>query len=109
MHHPHEDVIAMGAPQNYSHRKCIQAQGGYRRDMAACSALDLSAGYLRSEDLLEKTCGSIAIQHEVRHFLSHGTCPPEGPKRSVLILRGSCPSSTRNMETSSTKGVGPQT
>src|SRR5262249_21249517 len=109
MHRPHEDAVAMGAPQDCSHRRYIQAQGAHRRHMAACFALNLCTGYLGSEDLLEKTCSGIAVQHAVRHVLGHGTCPPEGPKRSVLIVRGSCSSSTRNLDTSSTKGVGPQT
>src|SRR5438477_618138 len=51
----------------------------------------------------------LAIQHEVRIVPSHCLYPPVGPNRSVLIVRASCPSSTRNLETSSTKGVGPQT
>ena len=35
--------------------------------------------------------------------------PPVGPKRSVLMRCGSCPSSTSAAATASTNGVGPQT
>src|SRR5262245_35100497 len=109
MHGPNEDAIATGAPSNCSHRRCIQEQRRQRCDLSASFALNLCTGYLTSEDLLKKICRSIAIQHEVRHVFSHDTFPPEGPKRSVLIVRESCPSSTRNLETSSTNDVGPQT
>jgi hypothetical protein len=37
------------------------------------------------------------------------TYPPVGPKRSVLIRAGSCPSRTSPPDTCSTKPVGPQT
>src|ERR1700757_4581454 len=77
--------------------------------MAARFALDLRGRYLRNEKFLKETCGSITVQHKVRDVFSHGAYTPEGPKRSVLIVKGSCPSSTRNLETSSTRGVDPQT
>src|SRR5262249_7761287 len=61
------------------------------------------------EKFLKKSYGSITFLREIGDVLSHDACPPEGPKRSVLIVRGSWPSSTRNLATSSTKGVDPQT
>src|ERR1700745_533970 len=76
---------------------------------AACVTLRLCDSYITSEEFLKKSRGSIALEFEVRDVVSHGVYPPEGPKRSVLIVRGSYPSSTRNLETSSTKGVDPQT
>src|SRR5262249_32115517 len=69
----------------------------------------LCDSYIGREKFLKKSYGSITFLREIGHVLSHDACPPEGPKRSVLIVSGSCPSSTRNLETSSTKGVDPQT
>jgi hypothetical protein len=105
MRMPSQRIQLRTAPIGAAYRRKEPTAAG----RAACLALNLCGRYLKNEDLLKKTCGSIAIQNEVRTILSHGTCPPEGPKRSVLIVRGSCPSSTRTLEAVSTKGVGPQT
>src|SRR6516164_1638530 len=88
-----------------SHWSRIRTQGAYAFYSAACLALRSCA----SEKPRKKRYGRVAVQHEIGDVLSHDACPPEGPKRSVLIVSGSCPSSTRNLETSSTKGVDPQT
>ncbi len=84
-------------------------QRAYCAGRAACIALNLCGRRISNEDFVKKTRGSIAIQYEIRAILSHRIYTPEGPKRSVLIVIGSCPSSTRCLETSSTKGVDPQT
>src|SRR5690349_21685724 len=63
----------------------------------------------RIRDRYCQSYGSVAFQHEIGGVLSHGACSPEGPKRSVLIVSGPQPSSTRKVETSSTKGEDPQT
>src|SRR5262245_12218582 len=91
-----ENAIAMGTPQNCSHWSRIQAQIAHGCRRVACRALNLCGRYLGYEDLLKETCGN------------HDAYSPVGPKRSVLIVRGSCPSSTRSLEAVSTKGVGPQ-
>ena len=84
---PHERATAMAAPQNRSHRRRIQTQGAYGFGRAARVALNLRGRYLEDEDLLEKTCGSVTIQNEMRVIRRHGA-HPEGPKRSVLIVKG---------------------
>ena len=84
----------------------MPTQRAYTFYGTACLAL---RGYIASKKFLKKSYGGIAFLHEIGDVVSHGACPPEGPKRSVLIVSGSCPSSTRNLETSSTKEVDPQT
>jgi len=106
---PHENAIAMGAPQDCSHWSRVRTQSAYTFYGTAGLALRSCDGYIASKKFLNKAYGSIAFQREIGDVLSHGACPPEGPKRSVLTVSGSCPSSTRNRETSSTKGVDPQT
>src|SRR5262245_33178347 len=103
----HETGIAMGTPENRPHRSRMQTQRAYRSGRAACLTLNLCGRYLENEDFLKKSCGSIAVQNEVRIIASHDA-HPEGPKRSVLIVRGSCPSSTRSPDAASTREVGPQ-
>src|SRR5690349_4238452 len=105
----HDNTIAMGTPENCPHARRIETQRAYGCSRAAGRALNLCGRDLKNEDFLKKTCGGVAIQNNVRSILRHGAYPPEGPKRSVLMVRGLCPSSTRSLETSSTKGVGPQT
>lgn len=87
----------------------MPTQRAYTFYGTACLALRSGDGYIASKKFLKKSYGGIAFQHEIGDVVSHGACPPEGPKRSVLIVSGSCPSSTRNLETSSTKEVDPQT
>jgi hypothetical protein len=65
--------------------------------------------HVSDKDLPKSACGGIAIQNKVQIVLSHRRYAPVGPNRSVLIVIASCPSSTKKLETSSTKGVGPQT
>src|SRR5262249_9667285 len=108
MDRPHENCIATGASQDCSHWRRIRTQRAEAFDRAACLALRVCERHITGEKLLNKSCATITVQHEVGDVISHGTCPPEGPKRSVLIVRGSCPSSTRKFATSSTKGVDPQ-
>jgi hypothetical protein len=60
--------------------------------------LYLRDGYVRSEYFVKTTGGSIAVQDEVGDVFGH-FYPPVGPKRSVLIAKASCPSSTRTLET----------
>src|SRR5262249_10416094 len=76
---------------------------------AACLALRSCDSHIASEKLLKKRYGLVAVQHEIGDVLSHDACPPEGPTLSVLIVSGACPRSSSNLETSSTKGVDPQT
>src|SRR5262245_51854357 len=97
MERSHESGLAIGTPANRSHRSRIQTQRPYGSAEPACIALDLCSRDLANEDLLKQTCGSIAVQNAVQHIPSHGI-HPEGPKRSVLIVRASCPSSTRSLE-----------
>src|SRR5262245_15969753 len=87
---PHENAITTGAPQDCSHRSRIETQSAYGSSGAARLALNLCGRDLNSEDVLKKTCGSIAIQNEIRVILGHGDYPPVGPKRSVQ--RGRRPS-----------------
>src|SRR5262245_22755855 len=103
-----ESGLAMGTPENRSHRSRIQTQRAYSCGRAAGLALNLRARYLKDEDFLKKTRGSIAVENESRVIASHDA-HPEGPKRSVLIATGLCPSSTRNVDAASTRDVGPQT
>src|SRR5580704_17050893 len=79
------------------------------RHGVACATLNLGDCYFRNKKFLKGSCGSVAIQHGLRAVLYHGAYPPVGPKRSVLMVGGSCPSWTRSLEAFSTKGVGPQT
>src|SRR6266568_3017516 len=69
---------------------------------AATGAGDLGERHFEREDGLQNPCGRIAIQL----VFHHGS--PVGPKRSVLMRTGSCPSSTRLAAAVSTNGVGPQ-
>src|SRR5262245_27675934 len=108
MERSHESGVAMGTPENCSHRSRIQMQRAYGSGKAARIALNLRSRDLENEDFLKKACGSIAIQNAVQVIGAHGV-HPEGPKRSVLILRGSCPRSTRRLAAASTSEVGPQT
>lgn len=103
----HESGLAMRTPENCSHWGRIQTQGAYGSGKAARIALDLRSRDLANEDFLEKARGSIAIENAAP-IISH-SIHPEGPKRSVLIVRGSCPSSTRRLDAASTSEVGPQT
>src|SRR5262249_35990345 len=105
----HENAIAMAASQNCSHLGGIERQRAHGSGRVACRALKLGCRYLKSEDFLKETRGRIAVEHGGRVVLSHHAYPPEGPKRSVLIVTGSYPRSTRSLDTFSTKGVGPQT
>src|SRR5262249_31501816 len=86
-----ENAIAIAASQNCSHWDGIQRQRAHGSGRVACRALKLRCRYLKSEDFLKETCGSIAVEHGGRVVLSHRAYPPEGPKRSVLIVTGSCP------------------
>src|SRR5262249_11325367 len=101
----------MRTPSQWLHLRTAPIGAAYGRKeptpsiAAACLALRSCA----SEKPRKKRYGRVAVQHEIGDVLSHDACPPEGPKRSVLIVSGSCPSSTRNLETSSTKVVDPQT
>src|SRR5262249_29389462 len=87
----------------------LRTQRAYSFYGTACLALRWCDSYIASKQFLKKSYGSVTFQHEIGDVLSHGPCPPEGPKRSVLIVSGSYPSSTRSLETSCTKGVDPQT
>src|SRR5215831_1188105 len=104
-----QNAIAMGAPQYCTHRGRIKTQGADGRGRVAGRALDLRDGGVKHEDLPKKTRRRIGVEHEISAVVGHDAYPPEGPNRSVLMRSGSCPSSTRNRATSSTKGVGPQT
>ena len=104
----HQNAFAIGTVQNRSHRCCVQGQRAYAAHAVACLASNLCERDIWSEDLLKKKRGCIAIEHEIGDVV-HGVYPPEGPKRSVLMLKGSNPSSTSRPETLSTNVVGPQT
>src|SRR5271166_2989269 len=65
----------------------------------------MRGGHVSDEDLAKSACSGVAIEDKVQIVLSHCAGPPVGPNRSVLIAIASCPSSTRKLETSSTKGV----
>jgi hypothetical protein len=105
---PHQDPVAMGTPQHSSHRGAIQTHSPEHLRGGARHALSLCCRHIKNEDFLKQTARSIAIQNEARICISHDTYAPVGPKRSVFMLKGSCPSPTRRLETLSTKGVGPQ-
>ena len=109
MNRPHQDPVATGTPQDSSHRGAIQTHSPEHLGGGARHALSLCCRRIKNEDFLKHTARGIAIQSEARICISHDTYSPVGPKRSVFMLRGSCPSSTRRLETLSTKGVGPQT
>src|SRR5262245_50001616 len=70
---------------------------------AAARTGGLYTGHFKGEDLLQETTDSIAIQFVFHH------ASPVGPKRSVLMRAGICPSTTRAVAAVSTNGVGPQT
>jgi len=57
---PHENAVALGAPQNRSHRSRIETQRAYGYGRAALLALNLRGRYFKNEDLLKKTCGGIS-------------------------------------------------
>src|SRR5262245_3234548 len=99
----------MHAPYDRSHWRGIQRKGTEALGGAAGRALDLRARCIKNEYFVKKARGGISIQNEACVSVSHGSYAPEGPKRSVFIARGSCPSSTRIFDAFSTKGVGPQT
>src|SRR5262249_62138715 len=99
---------ARGTRDTHCHGSRRQTQRAYRGGRAAGLALNLRARYLKDEDFLKKTRGSIAVENESRVIASHDA-HPEGPKRSVLIAAGLCPSCTRNVDAASTRDVGPQT
>jgi hypothetical protein len=80
-----EDFITNGTPEDQSR---IQTQSADRSGGAAPRALNLRRRNFRNEDFLQQTCRSIAVQDKVRVSLCHGAFPPEGPKRSILIVRG---------------------
>src|SRR5215467_10023036 len=105
----HQNGFAIGALQNRAHRSCVQGQRPYTVRAVAGLASDFRERNIRSEDVLKETCGGVAVEHEVGDIVSHGTYPPDGPNRSVLMLKGSKPSSTSRPEMISTKAVGPQT
>src|SRR5215813_3793988 len=105
----HQNVFAIGALQNRAHRSCVQGQRPYAVRAVAGLASDFRERKVRNEDVLKETCGSIAVEDEVGDIVSHGTYSPDGPNRSVLMLKGSKPSSTSRPEMISTKAGGPQT
>src|SRR5215831_8331608 len=105
----HQNAFAIGALQNRAHRSCVQGQGPYSARAVAGRASDCRERNIRNEDVLKQRCGGVAAEQEVGDIVGHGTYPPDGPNRSVLMLKGSKPSSTSRPEMISTKAVGPQT
>ena len=106
---PEKDGRAIRASQHDSHRRRVVAQGADRSRRAAGVALNLSGRDIGREDLAKSARGGVAVQDETQIVIRDYAGPPLGPNRSVLIMEASWPSSTRKLETSSTKGVGPQT
>ena len=105
----HQNAIAVGAPQNCTHCGSVQSHLTHLTGEVACPALNLGARYIERETRLKKAPGRVAIQSDVRYIIVHSVYPSEGPNRSVLIARGSCPTSVKISETCSTKDDGPQT
>jgi hypothetical protein len=67
----HQNAITMAAPQYYTHRRRIKAQGADRCSRVAGRALDLRDGCVSHEELAKKTRRGIGVEHETMVVVSH--------------------------------------
>src|SRR5262249_3052381 len=102
---PEPDVVARGTAQ-YDAGALVAAMSTGGVAVPARLTLVLHGRELGDEDLLEEPGDRVAVP--IHGVLVHDQ-PPLGPKRSVLMLCGSCPSCTSRSATCSTNPVGPQT
>ena len=84
-------AAAPGAAQHVAGGARVGEQGAERRDRAALGAAAAGGGHLGAEGVDHQAADGVAVNVGV--VAHHG--PPVGPKRSVLTVAGSWPSSTR--------------
>jgi hypothetical protein len=73
---PHDNTVAMSAPQNCSHLGRVKTQRANGCDGTACPASNSGARNLGNKDFLKETCGGIAVENDARAIFcfSHGLC-----------------------------------